>query len=227
MTNQDNWRRDDPAAGNQQRWEHLSRLLEPIHGRAVATARNLCRSQCDGDDLYQEAVLRAFNKLHSLREEAKFRSWFFAVLISVHRSRYRRSFWKRFLPLDDMTPDTPSLTGADGRVHEEEYLAGRRAARALSRLPAVQREAVVLYQLEGFSMEEVATMQDASVSAVKARVFRGREKLRGIYERMGWVRPAPSDPVTPDRDSSQHRPDEAGSGLLLQTEHKISAGRRS
>lgn len=222
MTNQDNWRRGDPAAGNKERWEHLSRLLEPIHGRAVATARNLCRSSGDGDDLYQETVLRAFDKLHTLREEARFRSWFFAVLISVHRSRYRRSFWKRFLPLDDMTPDIPGLAGEDGRVHEEEYLAARRAAKALSRLPAVQREAVVLYELEGFSMEEVASMQEATVAAVKARVFRGREKLRRTYERMGWVRHAASDP-----ERSHHRSSKAGSGLLLQTEPKISTGRRS
>ena len=211
-----------------QRWEHLSRLLEPIHGTAVATARNLCRSSGDGDDLYQEAVLRAFDKLHTLREEARFRSWFFAVLISVHRSRYRRSFWKRFLPLDDMTPDAPGLAGEDGRVHEEEYLAARRAARALSKLPAMQREAVVLYELEGFSMEEVAVMQDATVSAVKARVFRGRAKLRRIYESMGWVRPAPSAPEhSHETDSEQGRASKAGTGLLLQTEPKISAGRRS
>lgn len=217
MTNQD----------TKQRWEHLSRLLDPIHGRAVATARNLCRSSGDGDDLYQEAVLRAFDKLHTLREEARFRSWFFAVLISVHRSRHRRSFWKRFLPLDDMD-DAPSLAGEDGRVREEEYLAARRAAKALSRLPAVQREAVVLYELEGFSMEEVAALQDATVPAVKARVFRGREKLRRIYGSMGWVRPAPSAPEhSHEADSDLDQSSKAGSGLLLQTEPKISTGRRS
>lgn len=213
MTNQD----------TERRWERLSRLLEPMHERAVATARNLCRSPGDGDDLFQEAVLRAFDKLHTLRDEARFRSWFFAVLISVHRSRWRRSFWRRFLPLDAMTAESPDLAGEDGRRQEEEFLAARRAARALSRLPAEQREAVVLYELEGFSMEEVAAIQDATVPAVKARVFRGRRRLRRFYERMGWVRFAPL-PAGPDPGGDAA---ESGSKLLLHTEPEITAGRRS
>lgn len=204
------------------RWERLSRLLEPIHEKAAATARNLCGSPGDGDDLYQEAVLRAFDKLHTLREEARFRSWFFAVLISVHRSRWRRSFWRRFLPLDVMTEGSADLAGEDGRRQEGEFLAARRATRALAALPAEQREAVVLYELEGFSMEEVAAIQDATVAAVKARVFRGRRKLRRFYERRGWTRSAP-----PEEDGAREPGAEPGSKLLLRTEPDITAGRRS
>ena len=68
------------------RWARLVALLEPIHREAAATARRLCRSQAEGDDLYQEAVLRAFEKLHTLRDPSRFRSWFYATLLSRHRS---------------------------------------------------------------------------------------------------------------------------------------------
>jgi len=194
------------------RWERLSRLLEPIHDKAAATARNLCRSAGDGDDLYQEAVLRAFQKLHTLRDESRFRSWFFAVLISVHRSRYRRAFWRRFQPLDALPSEGGGLAGEDGRRQAEEVRAAERAARALSRLPAEQREAVVLYEIEGFSMEDVASIQGASVAAVKSRVFRGREKLRQVYERWGW------------NDSG---PGAAGHEALLGLPNTMPTGRRS
>lgn len=207
MTNQD----------AERRWQRLGRLLEPIHDRAVETARNLCRSTGEGDDLYQEAVLRAFTKLHTLRDEDRFRSWFFAVLLSIHRSRWRRAFWRRFLPLDAASSDTPEPAGEDGRRHAEEVLGARRAARALARLPVEQREAVVLYELEGFSMEEVAAMQDATVAAVKSRVFRGRETLRRIYRQWGWDAPAPVAGAT----------NAAGPKPLLQSEHTLPAGRRS
>ena len=46
-------------------WQRLAALLEPLHASALATARRLGRSRGDGDDLYQEAVLRAFEKLHT------------------------------------------------------------------------------------------------------------------------------------------------------------------
>lgn len=168
------------------RWDRLHRLLEPLHARAVATARSLCRSSDEGDDLYQEAVLRAYEKLPSLREESRFRSWFFAVLLSLHRSRARRSFWRRFLPLSEGSSDADEPMGRDGREDAEGFHGARRAASALARLPAEQREAVVLHELEGFSMAEVAEMQGVTVAAVKSRVLRGRERLRTYYQARGW-----------------------------------------
>lgn len=136
-------------------------------------------------------MLRAYHKLDTLRDETRFRSWFFAVLLSLHRSRSRRAFWKRFLPLEDTPDDDRSLVGEDGRMNEEEFLSARRAARALSRLPAEQREALVLHDLEGFSMEEIAAMQGATIAAVKSRVLRGRERLRRHYRTLGFAQTEP------------------------------------
>ncbi len=185
------------------RWRRLLRLLDPIHEQAAATARNLSRSPDEGDDLYQEAVLRAFRKLDTLRDESRFRSWFFAVLLSLHRSRSRRAFWRRFLPLDDAGGREPA--GRDGQADAEEFLGARRAARALARLPAVQREAVVLHVIEGFTLEEIAAMQRVSLSAVKSRVLRGRERLRRHYRALGLDRADAPEAVPPPPGSARGR----------------------
>ncbi len=57
---------------------------------------------------------------------------------------------------------------------------------ALATLPAVQREAVVLCDIDGYDLAEVAEMQAVSLSAVKSRLVRGRARLRRYYERLGW-----------------------------------------
>src|SRR5262249_22196325 len=126
------------------RWRKLMTLLEPFHEQAVATARRLCRSSPEGDDLDQETVLRAFEKPLTLREESRFRSWFYATLLNRHRTWARRSFWRRLLSLEQAFPDgaEPVDHVAEGRFREVEQ--ARRVARALATLPAVQREAVVL-----------------------------------------------------------------------------------
>ena len=163
-------------------WNRLIRLLGPIHQQAVATARRLSRSIDDGDDLYQEAVLRAYDKLNGLREESKFRSWFFATLLSRHRSRVRR-------PRRDSTSIEEAIdrgdepVGEDGSAWEEERRGARRAACALASLKPEQREAIVLHEIEGFSVEETAELQRVTLSAVKSRLTRGREKLRRFYQR--------------------------------------------
>ena len=54
---------DDAAASSR-----LLALLAPLHDRALATARRLCRCNAEGDDLFQETVLRAFDRLEDLRD---------------------------------------------------------------------------------------------------------------------------------------------------------------
>jgi hypothetical protein len=68
--------------------------------------------------------------------------------------------------------------------------------------------------LEGFSMEEVAAMQKATVSAVKSRVHRGRAKLRRHYQRLGL---GPQPTVDPD----------VGGAPLLRFQETITTGRGS
>jgi RNA polymerase sigma-70 factor (ECF subfamily) len=56
-------------------------------------------------------------------------------------------------------------------------------ARALATLAPPEREAVVLFELEGFTLDEVATAQQSSIPAVKSRLVRARARLRRHYER--------------------------------------------
>jgi len=158
-------------------FERLVTLLGPLHARARTTARRLCRSNADGDDLFQEAVLRALDHLAELRDENRFRPWFFAVLLSVHRRRSRRSFWRRLLPLDQIVVE-PASPGAAPDLEGAE-----RMARALATLPPDHREAIVLFELEGMTLEEIAELQQASIPAVKSRLVRARARLRRHYQR--------------------------------------------
>lgn len=173
-------------------WQRLMGLLAPVHDRAAATARRLSRSTSDGDELLQEAILRAHEKLPSLRDESRFASWFYSLLLNVHRNRSRRGFWRRFLSLEGTLAaggfDPP---GEDGLVWEQQRRQADRVSRALARLPAVQREAVVLGDIEGYSIEEIAAIQHVSASAVKSRLARGRERLRRTYALLRQQAPSP------------------------------------
>lgn len=156
----------------------LRRLLEPVHDRALAFARCVSRSTSDGDDLFQEALLRALGKLDSLRDDHAFRPWLYRVIITVHRNRYRSSFWRRMLPFVSAAAQTAR---ADDLLAADE-----RARAALAHLPHEMREALVLFEIEGWQVDEIATLLQVSPSAIKSRLARGRDHLRTIYrERFG------------------------------------------
>ena len=172
----------EPDAG----WSRLVALLAPIHDSVRGTARHLARDSAEGDDLFQETLLHAYRKISGLRNPWSFRSWFYAVLLSIHRRRSRRAILRRFLSLESEMER--GFEPEDGTVTDEElrHRRSERVSRALATLPAVQREAVVLFELEGFSVEEISMLQKVSVSAVKSRLQRGRDRLRRFYEKEGF-----------------------------------------
>ena len=164
-------------------WDELVALLDPVHDQAVLFARRLARSNAEGDDLYQEALLRAALKLPDLRDPDRFRPWFHQVIVSVHRSRSRRGFWRRLVSNEapEAARAVAAQIGEDGAQAADERAGAESAARALASLPAAQREAIVLHELQELSVEEVAEIQRTSVSSVKSRLSRGRERLRRYY----------------------------------------------
>ena len=151
-------------------------LLDGVYPDAVRFARGLAGSETDGDDLVQDALVRAWKAFPRLREPDRFKPWLLKIIRNSHRSRARRNRIVHWL----------SLNGADhvavrpGLAFEE-----KDAVRlALQRVPEPQREAIVLFEVLGMSVDEIADLQDATASAVKSRLSRGRVKLREAYERL-------------------------------------------
>jgi RNA polymerase sigma-70 factor, ECF subfamily len=160
------------------------RLIEPHLAAALAFARCLGRSDSDGDDLFQTALLRALEKLDQLRDEEAFRAWFYRILVNVHRNHVKQPFWRRIVPLVD--------DHGSGAAAADDALAGSQRARAaLSVLPHEQRETIVLFEIDGWTVDEIAALHGVSVSAVKSRLARARERLRSVYtKRLGAAPPA-------------------------------------
>ena len=164
-------------------WDELSELLAPVHEEVRMFARRIAGSNAEGDDVFQEAVLRAARKLSGLRDRARFRAWMCSVVVSVHRTRCRRAWWKRWA-----FREVPEPIGDDGSRWADERASASRAAAALATLSPPQREAIVLFELHGYSLEEIAEIQQTSWSSVKSRLSRGRDRLREFYARLDELR---------------------------------------
>lgn len=175
-------------------WDELFGLLAPIHDDVQLFARRIARSSAEGDDVFQEAVLLAARKLGGLRERSRFRSWMYSVVVSVHRTRCRRAFWTRWVASEDAHHDA---VGDDGSRWADERASECRAAAALATLSPPQREAIVLFELHGYAIDEIAEIQATSVSSVKSRLVRGRDRLRRFYAGLETpvTRPLPTQEV--------------------------------
>lgn len=135
-------------------------------------------------DLVQETFVQAFKNLDRLRDEASFGHWVLRIATNVGRSHHRRTrrrIWRLWEKADDVDRVPSPLASVDTAYPDLQAV-----HRALDRLSQNLREAVVLHELEGLSLAEIASLQDVSINTAASRVRRGRKRLRGILEGMGF-----------------------------------------
>jgi RNA polymerase sigma-70 factor (ECF subfamily) len=142
----------------------------------------LTGSVIDGEDVVQDAIAKAYETLESLKAKPALRAWLFRIahnraldLLRSHALRVTEPIEAASDMPDDETPDPLELL-----MHREAV------ATAISRfveLPTIQRSVVILKDVLGQSLNDIAELLDLSLDAVKGHLARGRMRLVEISAR--------------------------------------------
>ena len=158
--------------------EHLNALYN--------LAVYLTRNGSEAEDLVQETYLRAFRFSHRFQPGTNLRAWMFQILRNTFLTFYRhREREPTFLDEGDLDTEKETMfhdaPPKDGTTVEAET----DLARALAQLPEEFRTILLLAQVEGLPLEEVAQVMGCPVGTVKSRIFRAKERLRGFLKDYG------------------------------------------
>lgn len=148
--------------------------LKTVYLDAVRYARGLAGSATEGDELLQDALVRAWRAYPRLRNPGQFRFWLLKIIRNAHRSRAAKAKIRKWVSLESAS----EIPAPEGITFEEKEA----VRQALACVPRNQREALVLFEVLGMSVEEIARLQGVTTSGVKSRLARGRVKLRDAYE---------------------------------------------
>lgn len=145
-------------------------------------ARAFARADADADDLAQEALVKVYKSLRSYRFQSAFKTWLYSVVRNVFldaaRSRAGRERTQEDpLPTDHARLPSTAEPPDEGLARAEER---QRIWRALRELPTEFRTAVVLFDVEGHTYDEVAAIEGVPIGTVKSRLSRGRTLLRAL-----------------------------------------------
>ena len=139
-------------------------------------ARSLTGDSDSADDLVQDCLERAIRKRHLWRRHGSIRNWLYRVLYNVFLNRIQGDRSRRHVPLDRV--DGVLITPA----RQEQEIECKDIVSAMQNLPDEQRAAIALTALEGLSYDEAAEVLDVPIGTLRSRLFRGRDKLRELYE---------------------------------------------
>ena len=166
--------------------EAFAVLVDRYYDRYTRYAVHLVGNREDAEEALQDAFLRAYKHLGRYEERERFASWLLRIVVNQCRTAAARRR-RREQTFPDVDPaDLELAAGGDGDGTERHDLRDR-LERALARLPADQREAVVLRYADDLSYEDMSMVTGAGVSALKMRVQRAFTRLRALLQEVHCV----------------------------------------
>ena len=155
--------------------------LDALHNLAVYLTRNGSEAQ----DLVQETYARALRFSHRFQPGTHLRAWLFQILRNTFLTFYRLRERETAIAEDGvpdwdvpMFHDTPETDGGVMEAHTD-------LERAMGHLPEEFRTVLLLAEVEGMPLEEVARVMACPVGTVKSRIFRAKERMRGLLRDYG------------------------------------------
>ena len=139
-------------------------------------AWSLMRNANDADDLVQDCLLRALDRLDTVREEGQLRPWLFPIMHNLYVNRWRRAKIRAEVSAEKTAAEMPVPPSQPASAEMRDVLRG------LRELPAEQRQVILLVAVEGFEYAEVAAMLGVPVGTVMSRLSRARDRLRDFVE---------------------------------------------
>ncbi|MGE0397651.1 MAG: RNA polymerase sigma factor [Kofleriaceae bacterium] len=158
-------------------YEQIHRMLVHLVGRSP-----------DLDDLRQQVLLAIVQGLPAFRADSSFSTWIGGICVNVAKTHYRAKRKRSERTIDDGQPAIDEARGADSAAQIESRAELVAVERALATLSLEQRTALVLANVYGHSIDEIAKMMKAAKSTTRLRLYYGRKKLATALGRRASTR---------------------------------------
>src|SRR5712675_406207 len=155
--------------------EAFDRLLGELRPKLHRYCARMTGSVVDGEDVVQEALVKAIEALPDAGSLASPESWLFRIAHNAAMDFLRRRARQNAIRSDE---DPDMVTDPAAPVDDRQIAAA--SLRTFMRLPVAQRSSVILMDVLGYSLHDIGAVMDATIPAVKAALHRGRARLREL-----------------------------------------------
>ena len=148
-------------------------LLEKEYERAHMFCRKLMNHREKGDDLCQDALVVALSKFDQLRDHTSFMPWLYQIILNRIKSSYRKNKIRSYIPFTPEIAEQVPVNDTSGQINARYKL-----NRLFNSLTSDERSLVILYELEGWPLEELSRLFNQTENNLRVRLSRARQKMR-------------------------------------------------
>jgi len=149
---------------------------QKCHQPFVRYCSALTHGKMDTEDLVQDVLLSAYQNFEKIKNKDQFLHYLIRSARNRSISKWRKQKYKTEL-IDQHAERLKSK-----EVSAETLLDIQLLYRTLDQLPEKQRDALILFEITGFSMKEIAVIQESTAGAVKTKISRGRKRLKELLQ---------------------------------------------
>jgi RNA polymerase sigma-70 factor (ECF subfamily) len=158
----------------------FSQVYDRYERQVFRYAYHILGHRDDADDVKQETFVKAYQAIGSFRSESSLQTWLLRICGNLCRDRIKS--WDRRKVTYDSTLRDDVLGSSDIEDSPQAIVERKEMTaiifKALSGMPAAQREIIVLHEVEDLSYEEIAAVLGVSRTSIKLRLFRARRNLK-------------------------------------------------
>jgi len=168
----------DVRKGDQQAF---NKLVMHFQTAIYNLAFNYLKDTEEAKDITQDIFVTVHRSLNSLKDEAKFKSWLFQIAVNHCRNRYkslkRKAFYNSY-SFDDPDSFLQISTGDSPEKDIEKRNTSNIVRNAIAGMPELEKEIILLRDIQELSYEEISTALDLPLGTVKSRLNRARLALK-------------------------------------------------
>jgi RNA polymerase sigma-70 factor (ECF subfamily) len=174
-----------PRSRDQDRPLDLDQIYRAHAPTIIRWVQWLAGPALDADDLAQEVFLNVDRLLPSYREQGQLSAWLYRITFNVVRHHRRKERWRRFFlgSSNELAADVADPERGPAELLEERQ-ASQLVYAALDGLSEKYRTVLILFELEGMTGEQIATLTGTSLGTVWSLLHRGREKFTARVKRL-------------------------------------------
>jgi RNA polymerase sigma-70 factor (ECF subfamily) len=165
--------------------EAFKTLVEKYKNQVFNTSFGFLHNREDAEDIAQEVFIEVYRSIGAFNEKSKLSTWIYRIAMNKSTDALRyKARKKRFGNMIDIFQPESAFSNfsdyKDPQVSMENKEKGEVLMRALDKLKAKQRQALILSKLEGLQNKEIAEIMQISLASVEALQFRAKKNLKNI-----------------------------------------------
>jgi RNA polymerase sigma-70 factor (ECF subfamily) len=162
--------------------EFVNHFQKPLFNLAY----RLCGNRDDAEDIAQESLVRALENLKLFKGESSLFTWLYRIVVNLFYDYTRKKKEVSYDQFrsgeeDEREMDFPSEQTVEGEAEKKDIQ--EIVQREIAQLPSYYRTVLVLYDIEGFSYDEICAMLQKPLGTVKSRLNRARQLLKQRLEK--------------------------------------------